>query len=117
MRALLQQAGQLVAAWFSRDRVRVSPTTGRLLGLAPGDRLLLLCDLYQIAERIVIGGRVVYRLQGADADAELIVQVPEDANALQASPTKGVLRLAGQERMVWDDDVVVLKDDRAGSFV
>jgi hypothetical protein len=41
----------LIAAWYRSDRIRVSPTTGRLLRIQVGDRLVIRGELYRVAQR------------------------------------------------------------------
>lgn len=109
MKALLGQAlWQGLKHWLMGDRIRIAPTTGRLLSLKKGDRCLILGELFDVLARQVIadGLQVEYRLNDHSHRAVLTVGF-DRANGR----SEGTLEVSGIERVVYDDDVVVLKPD------
>jgi hypothetical protein len=60
---------ELATDWFRRDRVRVSPASGRLLALRAGDRFIFQDDEFVVDSRSVeednFGREIIYRLDGS----------------------------------------------------
>lgn len=54
IREHLRTVGQLMRTWWKVDRIRVAASTGRLLQLAPGDRLLIRDHLLMVRKRSVV---------------------------------------------------------------
>ena len=97
----------LLEVWYGRDRIRISPTSGRLLNLNPGNQVLLFEELYQISSKDVseedAGIQVCYELSSGSSTKLLVVR---------SNPrgSEGVLQNKTFERTVFDEDIVVLTD-------
>lgn len=104
-RALGRMLRDLVADWANRDRIRIAPTTGRLLGLCEQERILLFDDVYIVQQRVVSGDAngVVFRLVADDSFAVLTVR-----RELNGCGWEGELKVGPFVRPVYDDDVAVL---------
>ncbi|MCC6511016.1 MAG: hypothetical protein IT423_18080 [Pirellulaceae bacterium] len=117
--SVLESLRQLVHSWWRIDRVRVAKCTGRLLELVPGDRLLVLGQLWLVI------GRIEYPIdqEGAPIDSarrsgvvyELRNQVVEYSGRCCLHVLlgeKGLERvwLETEERgqSLWEDEIVVL---------
>ncbi len=64
---------EFVVGWYRVDRIRVSPTAGRLLSLKVGDRVVLKGELFKVTQRQIgdAADEVTYVLNHPDGDAEL----------------------------------------------
>ncbi|WP_345328030.1 hypothetical protein [Novipirellula rosea] len=64
---------EFVVGWYRVDRIRVSPTAGRLLSLKVGDRVVLKGELFKVTQRHIgdAADEVTYVLNHPDGDAEL----------------------------------------------
>ena len=91
--------------WLSHDQIRISPTTGRLLSLQLGDRILLRSQLFCVLKIYVSqeNDSVVYSLGSEDKRATLKIQRDQNGKA-----TDGWLEMVGLSEPVFDDDVAVL---------
>ena len=91
--------------WWQRDRIRISPTTGRLLSLRKGHRILLLERLFDVQAVQTLGpdDLIVYTLNSDGESATLKIKRDDDGRALEAW-----LDWFGHCEPVFDDDVVVL---------
>ncbi|KAA1261377.1 hypothetical protein LF1_39240 [Rubripirellula obstinata] len=80
----------LIAAWYYTDRIRVSPTTGRLLALQVGDRFVIRGESYEVLRREVDdttnGTVLTYQLDGSQGGSQggsqrrSILTVQQDGN-------------------------------------
>lgn len=48
---MIRELLQAAVDWYRRDRIRISPTEGRLVRLVVGDRILLRGEVYDIIDR------------------------------------------------------------------
>lgn len=72
----------LISDWYRRDRVRVSPATGRLLSLQTGNRFVFQNDEFVVKSRHVdvsdAGRELFYRLEGSCGVTQLqVLQGPD----------------------------------------
>ena len=78
IRKLIASIFDIMASWYRNDRIRVSPTSGRLLQLQEGDSILLLNNFYRVNQRRLFHGgvatEIVYHLENDDVQAELQVK-------------------------------------------
>lgn len=95
----------VLAEWWGRDRIRIAPTAGRLLGLRQGDRILLRDRLFYVQ-------RTCSCLQ---TDVFFCWVISEDERAILKTKrgefgeaTDSWLEVGGRVEAVFDDDVVVL---------
>ena len=101
----LSAVRELIAVWYRRDRVRVSPATGRLLGLQVGDQFVFQTDAYVVQARLPgcqDSHDLLYQLQGSSGPATLRVVRHADGWAVDA-----VLITPDAEIEIFDDDVVL----------
>lgn len=103
--AVIKTVGNLLADWWNRDRIRVSPTVGRLLSLQHGDRILLGGRLFHVQQVCAKSEAwfVSYTLVSETESA--LLKVKRDQNGLA---TEGWLESQGNREIVFDDDVAVL---------
>ena len=75
--SIWQSILQLLRSWYSVDRVRVSPTAGRLLSLRVDDRILIRGEVFTVVRRKTTASRgefrLVYGLDSCDGKAKLCV--------------------------------------------
>ena len=106
LRAFALSIRQLVNTWTAVDRIRISPTEGRLLNLTVGQKILIQDQLYLITCRDARSEthqiRIVYHLRYAGVQGTLSVR-----SCCQSGKTTGQLRCGNQTRIVFDSDVVV----------
>ncbi len=97
----------LVAAWWMTDRVRISPSTGRLLGLRPGDRFVFRCESFLIVGKAIretaMGHELVYQVESSLGDGCLVVVRNGTTHAITGEFNVPTLKLA-----VFDSDLVVV---------
>ncbi len=96
---------QLIRSWYAVDRIRIAPTTGRLLQLSAGDSILLKNELYTVLRHKIVnndgGNRIVFQL--ASSEGEAVLAVPLD----EAKRGEGRLIVNGKSSIVFDSDVVL----------
>lgn len=110
LQQLVNPVRSLFESWHSVDRIRISPSEGRLLRLAVGDTFVLFDSLYTVEQRRVEsfgdGYNVVYALlDPAGEVAQLLV----DATASQTSV--GRLVSGSSDVFVYESDVTMLRKD------
>lgn len=102
---LLRNVKELAQSWYAVDRIRVAPTTGRLLQLKVGNSILLRNQIYTVQERKLSHdherGQVVFRLASSEGPAELTVPFN------QGTVGEGTLLIDGETTIVFDCDVVI----------
>ncbi len=107
---LLTDIANLIRSWWRSDSIRVSPTTGRLLQLRTGSRVLIFGNVFTVEKRIDSeferSGNVSYLLQDGEADCYL--NVTRQIGNLR---WRGTLSSEGNERPVFDDDIVILRSN------
>ena len=96
----------LISDWYRRDRVRVSPATGRLLSLQTGDRFIFQNDEFVVRSR---------HLDVSDSCRELIYQLEGSCGASQLQVLQGPdlvakaeLDLDGKIVTVFEEEVAVV---------
>ena len=98
--ALLVALGDLARAWWSMDRIRVSPREGQLLRLGPGSVIIAGTDRWVVRGREVdptSAGRLVrYRCGGDDSDVTLSAIGVEHGNGVLLTRSDGRVFLAGE---------------------
>ena len=101
----------LLRAWWGSDRIRTFPTTGRILALRPGDRFLLMDQIWTVTLRDIKCGESTARVRlGISSEienesAELIVDA-SDVRSAGVEPAR--LRIDGRMIPVWDVDFSLL---------
>ncbi len=101
----------LLQSWWRIDRIRTSPTTGRMLALHAGDRFLLLNQIWIVTSRDIkccessTGVRLGIRSETENQTAELICGT-SDTISTRLQPAG--LRIDGQIIPVWDEDFSLL---------
>ncbi len=99
----------LAAAWWMTDRVRISPSSGRLLGLRPGDRFVFRGESFTVVARSVqptaTGHELVYRVESSLGDGSLVV-----ARDALANTTFGEVQLPTRCFPIFDSDIVISRD-------
>ena len=74
---ILESVRQLAVSWYTVDRIRIAPTTGRLLQLKTGDSIILLNELYTILSRRIQStdhtDQITYRLHYSGGERLLFV--------------------------------------------
>ncbi|GAA5506960.1 hypothetical protein [Novipirellula caenicola] len=95
----------LVVGWYRVDRIRVSPTAGRLLSLKVGDRVVLKGELFKVMQRQIgdAADQVTYLLNHPDGDA--VLQITRNGRDFDG---KAELRHLDQCDEVAEDELVVL---------
>ena len=110
LQQLLSTIREMIRAWYSVDRIRISPNEGRLLRLNVGDTFLLFDALYTVSQRRVEsvdeGYKVICQLSNLAGNmAQLFI----DATSKHTSTAR--LDNGKSARPVFDGDVVVLHHD------
>jgi hypothetical protein len=76
-RSLLRCIGDLLRSWWQVDRIRVSPSAGRLLRLQPGNIVGIADRDIEVVSRCVSqspsGSSICYQCRSADGSAQLCV--------------------------------------------
>ncbi|MCP4788102.1 MAG: hypothetical protein GY903_18420 [Fuerstiella sp.] len=105
--SLLHSVLQLMRSWYAVDRVRVSPTAGRLLSLRVDDRILIRETIFTVVNRQTIasrdGIRLTYQLTSDDGNAELSVE-PDSAGTNYVSE----LTTDNCTTTIYEDDIIEL---------
>ena len=104
--SLFRSVCDIIACWYGSDRVRVAPTTGRLLGLQEGDRFLTDGNTFEVLSRSVgdihSGCNIVYRLSSSAGDAVLQI-VPQQNDRSPAA----IMKIDGVEQEIFDEHVTM----------
>ena len=101
----------LLQSWWRADRIRTSPTTGRILALHTGDRFLLLNQIWTVTSRDVkcressASVRLGIRCESEHQIAELICGAT-DVVSTRAEPVG--LRINNRMVPIWDEDFSLL---------
>ncbi|MEP3479248.1 MAG: hypothetical protein ABJZ55_08380 [Fuerstiella sp.] len=109
-----QAAVGLLAAWWKIDRIRVSPTTGRLLSLRHGDHILLQDRLFDVQQVDSTSEACFVSYTLACESQSAILKVKRDQNGVAI---EGWLESNGEhdavfDVAVFDDDVIVLSEGK-----
>lgn len=103
---------QLLKSWYKVDRIRIAPSSGRLLSLRTDDYVLVQQRLYRVArrdlQREADGDRLLYLLSDGSQTWSLNVFRPADGSRVLAD-----LRGEAEEIPVFDDDITTV-DSAAG---
>ena len=100
---------RLISMWYRSDAIRISPATGRLFQLRPGDQFVAMGNLYVVRSASVQTGadmhrsEISYCIHGDEGAGSLVVSV-NDATAYDF----GRLCFGAQEVTVFSDDVQIL---------
>ena len=101
----------LLRAWWGSDRIRTSPTTGRMLALHTGDRFLLLNQIWIVTSRDIkcressAHVRLEIRSETENQTAELICGA---SNVLSARLEPAGLRIDERIIPIRDEDISIL---------
>ncbi len=99
-----------IAAWYRIDRIRVSPTEGRLLGLKRGDRFVFRGEVHSVTERMVketaTGHEIVYPIESSQGRGAFWVQRDRTTGDVN-----GELIFLERTDPVFEDDIVLLVDE------
>ena len=101
---------RLIRSWYVVDRIRIAPSTGRLLRIRSGDRVLIRATHYRVTSRTVTTGsgaggrgtRVTCQLSGSDGHGVLEVEL------ITSFQSESRLQTADRTIDLFDDDVVIL---------
>ena len=108
IKSLFQSVLQLLRSWYTVDRVRVSPTAGRLLSLQVDDRILIRGDLFTVVKRQTTasrgGIRLAYQLESDGGGARLSVE-----SATSGTSHVSELRTNNGSASIYEDEVVELR--------
>lgn len=107
LQQLMNPIRSLFESWHSVDRIRISPSEGRLLRLAVGDTFVLFDSLYTVEQRRVEtcgdGYSVMYALSNSAGDC---AQLSVDTTESQESSAR--LFRCNSDVSVFDSDVSIL---------
>ena len=101
----------LLQSWWRTDRIRTSPTTGRILALQTGDRFLLLNQIWTVTSRDIkcressANIRLEISSESENQTAELICGATDVVSA-RLEPAG--LRINGRIVPIWDEDFSLL---------
>jgi hypothetical protein len=101
----------LLQAWWGSDRIRTSPATGRLLALRPGDRFLLMDQIWIVTFRDIkcrdssVRVRLGIRSETSNQTAEFNLRA-SGVDAKRSEPA--VLQIDDQIVPVWDAEICIL---------
>lgn len=108
LRALLD----LLRAWWSVDRIRVSPNEGRLLRLDAGALLTIEDRAVEVLGRRIrrqpAGAVIAYDCRTPSGAARLLIRQPRDGGDLSAQWSEG-----GTVRLLHEADVIIWRASRA----
>lgn len=109
MMNLLQQ---LLKSWYTVDRIRIAPNTGRLLSLQTDDYVLVQQQLFRVTgrelRREADGDRLQYLLSDGNRISTLSVFRPADGSRVLADLSRDAAAIP-----VFDDDITTV-DSAAG---
>jgi hypothetical protein len=101
----------LLQVWWGSDRIRTSPTTGRILALRPGDRFLLMDQIWIVTFRDIkcrdssARVRLGISSETRNQTAELNLRA-SGVDAKCAEPA--ILQIDDQIVPVWDAEISIL---------
>ncbi|MFO1003008.1 MAG: hypothetical protein U0936_21970 [Planctomycetaceae bacterium] len=101
----------LLCSWWHADRIRTSPTTGRILALHTGDRFLLLNQIWTVTWRDIkcressASVRLGIRCESEQQTAELICGAT-DVVSTRTEPAG--LRINNRIIPIWNEDFSLL---------
>lgn len=98
-------ARDALAEWWNRDRIRIAPTSGRLLSLREGDRILLRDRLFCVQQISSFPQTDLLVCQLTCEDEPAILKLELGKNGQMRDSW---LEVGGKMEAVFDDDVVVL---------
>jgi hypothetical protein len=101
----------LLQAWWGSDRIRTSPTTGRILALRPGDRFLLMDQIWIVTFRDVKcrDSSARLRLGISSETRNQTAELNLRASGVDAKRTEpAVLQIDDQIVPVWDAEISIL---------
>ena len=108
VRKLFAELRALVRSWWGVDRIRASPSDGRLLRLRPGSLMTVQGRPAEVAQRHILrtaaGTTVTYECRSAEGDARLEVFFTDDACLRRVSWTEN-----GRTEVVEEADVTVFR--------
>ncbi|EMI16239.1 hypothetical protein RMSM_06846 [Rhodopirellula maiorica SM1] len=90
----------VAVGWYRVDRIRISPTAGRLLSLRVGDRVVLKGELFKVTQR---------RLGEAEEAVEYVLKHP-DGDAVLRIPSVGE-HMEGYAEFLFLDHCEAVADD------
>lgn len=103
---------QLLKSWYAVDRIRIAPTTGRLLSLQTDDYILVQQQLYRVTRRELRndadGDRLNYQLSDGRQTCTLTVLRPAESYRVQAELCQDAATVP-----VFDEDITTV-DSAAG---
>lgn len=112
MRQLAVELLALIRSWYAVDRIRVSPSTGRLLGLRNGQTILIRGEPALVRSCIVRmcdqDTRLEYSLDYIGVNCTFIVRVPDTTSSIS-----GEIVCGAQITPVFDNDIVILTSEAA----
>ena len=108
MLKVLKSLQQLVVAWHQTDRVRISPSTGRLLGLKPGDRFVFRGESFAVTTRVVQQNETSHELffEVASSLGDGKLSVVRDRVTEQIT---GALEVPTLNLSIFDSDIIPLR--------
>ena len=104
----------LLQSWWRADRIRTSPTTGRMLALHPGDRFLLMNQIWTVTSRDIkcsesaASVRLRILCESENQTAELICGASVTVS-VHTQPAG--LRIDGRIIPIWDEDFSLLSSN------
>ena len=110
----------LLRAWWGSDRIRTSPTTGRMLALKTGDRFLLRDRIWIVTSRDIkccessAHVRLEIRNESENQSAELICGAK---NVLSAPLEPAGLRIDDRIIPIRDEDISILASNLTAAKV
>ncbi len=125
MKFLAQTIGHLIGCWVGDDRIRISPSQGRLLGLQLGDQVIIDRQMYRVASCQTFANQAVFEMiqpefltpdeagQEASTRCQLVVPLSRDDDP-QLPCGGGQMHQHGSVRWVFDDDVALINRDTGG---
>jgi hypothetical protein len=87
---------RLLHCWWSADRIRISPSAGRLLRLGPGSVLVLAGEPVRVVGRSAEAGGVAYHCIGVAGDCDVLVSPSAGIVVRRHGAPDQVLDTAGQ---------------------
>ena len=94
---------QPIVSWFRVDRIRVSPTTGRLVGLDVGDCFVFRNMLFGVTRKsVTLDGKIAYQL---DLQGSQLFVIRDPLGWFSSAQ----LLHDGQLLRVFEDDIVLVK--------
>lgn len=95
--------------WWTVDRIRISPSAGRLRALTVGDCVQIRDGIYTVVDRQVPADRSCRTVQYSLTDLRKQAAVLIVTSSINEGSATGELRAEGTAITVFDDDVVMMK--------